>query len=79
MLDIVIGVAVALIVAVVAVFLILLAIDIALVRKLRSIIPLSPQAEPAAERPRARAAGKPAISLNTPTAPGNDKADRATA
>ena len=42
MLDIVIGAAIALIVAIMAVFLILLAVNVALVRKLRSIIPPKP-------------------------------------
>jgi hypothetical protein len=42
MLGIVIGLAIALIVAVMAVFLIILAVNVALVRKLRSIIPPSP-------------------------------------
>jgi hypothetical protein len=58
MLDMVIGTIVALIAATLAVFLILLAINIALVRKLRSIIPLSPDAGPAAERLRARGSEK---------------------
>jgi hypothetical protein len=44
MLDIVIGAAIALIAAVIAVFLILLAVNVALVRKIRSIIPPSPDA-----------------------------------
>jgi len=42
MLDIVIGAAAALIAAIIAVFLILLAVNVALVRKLRSIIPPQP-------------------------------------
>jgi hypothetical protein len=49
-LHILIGAAIAFIAAVVAVVLILLAINFALVRKLRSIIPLSPDAGPTAER-----------------------------
>jgi hypothetical protein len=58
MLDMVIGAVVALIASVMAVFLILLAINIALVHKLRSIIPLSPDAGPAAERLRAHGSEK---------------------
>ena len=50
MMDIVIGAAIALIAAVIAVFLILLAVNVALVRKLRSIIPPSPDAGRTAER-----------------------------
>jgi hypothetical protein len=46
LLDMVIGIVVALIAAVMAVFLIILAINVALVRKLRSIMPLSPEAGP---------------------------------
>lgn len=46
MLDIVMGAAAALVAAVMAAFLILLAINIALVRKLRAIIPPAPQARP---------------------------------
>jgi hypothetical protein len=42
MLDVVIGAAIALIAAVIAVFLVLLAVNVALVRKLRSIIPSKP-------------------------------------
>lgn len=58
MLDMVIAAIIALLAAVIAVVLILLAIDIALVRKLRSIIPLSPDAEPAAGRLRAHSREK---------------------
>lgn len=58
MLDMVIGIVVALIAVVMAVFLILLAINIALVLKLRSIIPLSPDVGPAAERLHAHGSGK---------------------
>lgn len=50
MVDIVIGAAITLIAAIIAVFLILLAVNVALVRKLRSIIPPSPDAGRAAER-----------------------------
>ncbi len=50
MLDMVIGAIMVLIAAVAVVFLILLAVNIMLVHKLRSIIPLSPGAGPAAER-----------------------------
>jgi hypothetical protein len=53
MLDMVIGAVAALVATVMAVFLILLAINIALARKLRSVIPLSPDAGPAAGRLRA--------------------------
>jgi hypothetical protein len=54
MVDMVIGAIIALIAAVMAVFLILLAVNMALVRKLRSIIPHSYEAGPAAERIRPR-------------------------
>jgi hypothetical protein len=50
MLDIMIGAAIALFAAVIAVFLILLAVNVALLRKLRSIIPPAPDAGRAAER-----------------------------
>ncbi len=46
MLDMVVATAIALIAAVTTVFLILLAINLALARKLRSIIPLAPEAVP---------------------------------
>jgi hypothetical protein len=58
MLDVVISIIIALIAAGMAVFLILLALNIALVRKLRSIIPLSPDTGPAAGRLRAYGSGK---------------------
>jgi len=58
MLDMMIGAMLALAAAVMAVFLILLAINIALVRKLRSIIPLAPDAGPAAVHLRAQGSGK---------------------
>ncbi len=53
MVDVIIGIVIALFAAGMAVFLILLAINTALARKLRSIIPLSPDAGPAAGRLRA--------------------------
>jgi hypothetical protein len=46
MLDMVIGAVIVLIAAVMAIFLILIAINIALVRKLRSLIPHSPAPRP---------------------------------
>ncbi len=58
MLDMVIGAIIALVAAVVAVFLTLLAINVALVHKLRSIIPLSPDAGTATERLRGRGCQK---------------------
>lgn len=60
MLALVIGALIVLIAAVVAVFLLLLALNIALVRKLRSIMPLAPDIGPAAERLSARASIGPA-------------------
>jgi hypothetical protein len=57
-LYVLVGAAIALIAAVMAVSLILLAINVALARKLRSIIPPSPDAGPAAERLRARYSGQ---------------------
>jgi len=50
MLGMVIGAVIALVAAVMAVFVILLGMNIVLVRKLRSIIPPSPETTPAAER-----------------------------
>jgi hypothetical protein len=62
-LDIVIGAIIALIAAVIVVFLILLVINIALFRKLRSIIPLPPDSGPTAKRPhdsdKPQSAGRP--------------------
>jgi hypothetical protein len=51
-LDMVIGVVAVLVAAVVAVFLILLGINVALVHKLRSIIPLPPDARAGGRTPR---------------------------
>ncbi len=58
MFDMVIGAIIALVAAVVAVFLTLLAINVALAHKLRSIIPLSPDAGTATDRPRVRGSQK---------------------
>jgi hypothetical protein len=52
--DKVIGTIITLIAAAIAIFLILIAIDIALFLKLRSIIPQSPRATPPAESPGLR-------------------------
>ncbi len=65
MLDVVIGAIMIFIAAVMAVFLIILAINIALVRKLRSIIPPTPDVRPAAERLRANGGEKASEKLQS--------------
>ncbi len=70
MLEMVIGIVIALIAAAVAVFLVLLAINVALVLKLRSIIPPSPDTGAAAEHLRERGGEKASDKPQSADRPG---------
>jgi hypothetical protein len=74
MLDMVIGATTALAAAVMAVFLTLLAINVALVHKLRSIIPLSPDAGTATGRLHAKGSQRASDEPQSAGSPGERSA-----